>query len=521
MKKLKRFLCMALPIAAMLFASCSKGNDEAAFIPKDAVFVVNVDMGSIWEKGDISNASSLTSVRSMINTLKAGDARTGEWCDRLLADPSSCGIDLSKDVVFFGGANNDDFSYVVTARMKDAEAMKSTLALCEIPMEQDSYKGLQRVVMNDECVMLYNDKRMIMVCGDCEIEEMSAYGAQLFKLGKKESMRSDKHFAEYWGHRADVSLYANYGALMSGYEKLFDENLLFSLSEEDREAIAKASMYVALSFEKGTIDLRMVALGMPEHMTKISNAKFNKDLMACLPENTWAAFTGAFDVEALAEYMNQNAQTKALMAMPIGIESYKGIDILKALGGSMAGSFYGCNDAKQPLFVAAIDTKDDALIRALLNFAGLEGENNIYPVGDMFAIYYTDGLFVFTSDRDALQKIVAGGFENSMQRIAAKAEKGNYMFIDLDMANYSENFFEMLGIGMEERVTYALFAGLFDYIDLQGEGNESLIQIHLKEAKDNSLAALLNNYDAMLGAFLAAGADVVVETAEETVEVAD
>ena len=55
MKTIKRYLTLVLPVlmAAVMMTACSSSkNSEGAFIPKDAYFVADINVGSMWQKGD-------------------------------------------------------------------------------------------------------------------------------------------------------------------------------------------------------------------------------------------------------------------------------------------------------------------------------------------------------------------------------------------------------------------------------------------------------------------------------------
>ena len=129
MKALKHYLRFVLPtllVAAVMMTSCSSGaNKEGAVIPKDALFVATLDLGSVWEKGELKKANDLKIVKEIHKNLKEESPNLDKIVNDILSDPESSGIDFGKNVTLFATQEGRQTYFVVSATMKDNEKFEA------------------------------------------------------------------------------------------------------------------------------------------------------------------------------------------------------------------------------------------------------------------------------------------------------------------------------------------------------------------------------------------------------------
>ncbi len=96
MKSFSR-ITLTVCVAAFLFSSCSKKNEEGKMIPKNAMFVVHLNTKSLKEKltwDDIKQTNWYQT--SYLQILQQKD-----WMKKLLDNPENSGIDLDGGLILF------------------------------------------------------------------------------------------------------------------------------------------------------------------------------------------------------------------------------------------------------------------------------------------------------------------------------------------------------------------------------------------------------------------------------------
>lgn len=494
MKKLMTAVLLLMSIGVML-VSCSKSTDEAAFIPKDALFVCDLNAGSVMEKGDLNDLKQLKFVATLLNYMDSSNAVVGKLYSDALSNPASCGVDINGNVVYFCAQDEGEMVQVVMARLTDVEAFKTIVNRLrdegDVNCEEGRVKDLDYVLFEDEVMALFDENRVLFVIAD-GVEAMQTYGSKYFNLKKKKSMLNNKHFAEYWKNRSDVNCFLSYDNL---FDMIGDSEVETLFSEEQIKELSQMAYCFYLTFDEGSIVLQCNVLGQSKEMQQMADQKFNKDLMPMLPEQTLAATTFAFNADVAADYIAKMKQMKGYMDLPVGVGEYTVRDIIKAFGGSMAVNFYGFkNESTTPLLVVAADVKNTELVEALLSETGMVKNGDIYTMDDI-KLYYKDGIVVYATDEAVLDQIVAGGYDNAVQRIADNAAKGDYVFIDLNMNHYPQELYKRFDYDPTTMAVIAYISQVFDYVDMQGANSSTTVTLHLNDASVNSLKLFVQMFD--------------------------
>jgi len=109
-------LLLSIIAAAILFASCTKKNEEGKMIPSNAMVVVQVNSKSMQEKltwDEVKQSSWFKEINS--------DSSTKAWVKQLLDNPANSGIDFTGSLIFFVSKNpGTDGQLVFEGSVKDA-----------------------------------------------------------------------------------------------------------------------------------------------------------------------------------------------------------------------------------------------------------------------------------------------------------------------------------------------------------------------------------------------------------------
>ena len=514
--KRKLFHLLPLMAATLLFMVSCSSKSEGTFIPKNASFVCHIDVASLWEKGDLANADNLQMVQALHSFLQGVSPEGNKIAEALLKDPASCGIDFRQPLCFFSETAIEDIPgidyFVANAKMQNRNQFDNFLADLEKATGEklkhcdtlgmtalDIDRGMMLAYNGDIIFFIYNTPEMLLNgMEDCEGEVLTSkqYLAKLLNLKKDESMAGNKNFANYLTDRKDISYFMNYGHLMTGTANpVYNIMKQFYGDKEDGKQLENASMCFHGSFENGRIEFTSKTYGIPETLHKIGTQKFNGELLSYLPAQTLAAFTFSVDMNALADFLGSMEEMN--LDEPLGIDDYTVRDLINALGGSMAISFYGFQEGL-PYFAVAIDLNDSQVARDLLNELAVNN-GNVYSF-DFFPmqLVLNDKVAVLTTDPAVIANAQAGGKSNGLMTIADKAKKGNYFYMDLNLEDWPTELLALIGFDNNPIAT-AIFA-MFNRIEGEtiNDNRDGVCNIYLSNDKENSLAYILHEVDKMI-----------------------
>ncbi len=520
MKTMKRYLLRVLPVmvtVAMLMVSCSKGADEGAFIPKNASVIFHINVASLWQKADLANADNLQMMNSLHEAFQVISPKGDQLVEAFLKDPTSCGIDFKKPVCVFSepfteGPINTEYT-VASAKLQSRKDFdKFVVDLEEVVGEKFKHcdtLDMTVIELGENELLAYNNSRLFfienfpqMINGilddpSDEVLTSTQYLAKLLNLKKEESMASNKYFDKYLADSKDISYFMSYGNMLNITITPMNSILMKFYSEKDLKEFEEASVCIYTSFENGRIELTSKTYGIPEVLQKFGSHKFNEELLTYLPAQTLAALTVSADVKDLVEYIDSLEDGELNLDESLGIDDYTIRDLINALGGSMAASFYGMQEGT-PYFTAAIDLNNSDLARNLLNELAVNNGNTysfeIFP--DM-QLVLNDKVAVLSTDPAVIANAQAGGKSNGLMAIADKAKKGNYFYMDLKLANWPTELLALIGIDSMPIVS-SIFA-MFDYIEAETiNDQDGICNIYLSSDKTNSLAYILQEVDKMI-----------------------
>lgn len=515
MKTFRQYLRFALPVVAtvaLLFSSCSSSlKEKEAQVPKNAYFVANVNLGTLWEKGDLKNIENLRTY-SMLQDGLSSLPKLERFVTNLLKDPSSSGIDTGKDILFFVAKNGKSPMVTLTASLKNKKEFSdflsslSDFADFNLSVDNESDDGLVYATLDKDAVAVYNEKSVALVIAtDRESRKgMNEYGASLFEMEESESLFSNSQFKEYWNNRKEIGYYLPLSNIMN------DKDLIpaYAMSEMKREmgdeqfnALKNVTTFCSMAFQNGSIDMHFKTLGLPSNY-KLTGSGIPSSLMRFMPDHTLAALSISVDMPALMKIWESNKEIRQAFNERIEGTSYTVKDLFSLFGGNLVASFYGMDNNGMPLFAVSADVKDNAMVAQLIESfgdAGIQQTGNIYsmPIEGMPSWLYSNGnTIAFTNDGNAANLYAVGGYGNGLGQVASKIQKGNYFYMDLNLHNYPGILLDMIGYRYDPTLEQVL--SILNSLEIISMGdNEGLFRINLNNT-DNSLALIVNLVDQLI-----------------------
>ena len=284
--------CIAVVLAVLTLASCSKGPDYGELIPNDAIAVTALDLGTLWEKGEVGNIEQLSFAKLGLQQLRSDDPQMAAIVDAILKDPRSTGLDLKGDVVvYLGMDDNSDLAGALMAGVQNRKKFEEFLSqLCsnnDLALSTEERKGWHVMTMESEYgirnACIANNKIAVLLFSEDMLDG-------IMELTHSESLASNRNFRQYWKDRSEVSVWMNTGSIMEMAES-FGEDIKGTIGriygEKFWDEIERSGIAANITFDKGVMRTVMTYQGISNKTIKTYIQKFNSDLVDLMPAKTY------------------------------------------------------------------------------------------------------------------------------------------------------------------------------------------------------------------------------------------
>ena len=520
MKTIKQYVRFAMPLiagVAFLFASCSGIKDKEAQVPSNAIFVANMNVGSMWQKAGLNNPDNLQTYTLFRDGLGDAMPELETFLTNLLKDPTTTGIDTDKDLVLFAATKGNS---IMTATAALEASLKSKEAFSDFLNKTGDLLGskltiedgdLSYATLHTNVVMAFNNKSVVIVAG-LQADSLKDYAKHLFELEGNEVMTSNEHYQAYLNDRQDEGFFLPFcnwfgekGFMNDPTIKALMQQSGSQISDDQIAMLTKASCYVVTSFENGAIVSTGKNLGLDEEQKAILGNGIADNLMSFMPSNTLAAFSLSINMPALVKYIesDKNSMEECNKQLADAGISFTVSDLLNAFGGNLVASFYGIGKNNTPLFALAADITNAEPVNSFLAKAGIKGKNNVYTLDKDVILYFDGKTLALTDDAAATKAYAKGGFENPCAVVADKVRKGNYFFLDLKIADYPAAIHNLFGYVPGNNALLDQVLGLFDYLEFATvDATTSTCTLKLTDNSRNALATFVTTVDDAVMALL-------------------
>ena len=515
-----RFMLQLFLVVVVMLSSCSSvtntKKDITSIVPNNTIFVVNVDLGSIWQKGEFDNLKNLDIVKEYRNELKQEDPKVEKLLGEFLNNPLSCGINMKENLVYFATQENDDIIYVFSLLLSsrnDFEKFINSINqisndASNLYFDYDNENDLYYNTSIDGMLFIYNDDRVMSVWSDkfrYSTTLLKNYSIHLLNLKNNDCITQNSSFKEYWENRGDISMFGMYDK--------YDLKLPQSFMN-----LKNMSSYLTCSMEKGSIDVRCNTIGMPENIIGLTNHSFNKNIIKYMPGKTFAAVTLSLNPDKIISLINDIDGNSTTTNEKIGVGNYTTNDLVNAFGGSFVASFYDMLDNEMPAVALAADINNKELIKALIESRGFAKNGDFYSDQQTnMKIYLTNNKIIISTDGALLKTASNGGYNNSLKDIANKAQEGNYAYLYLNLSNYPTEIVNMINkeaytkyyydyntdtyssyVDEEEAHIFYEIMSWFTFAEAQLDSNGLVVKLHTADNNTNSLSFLINRFDRLI-----------------------
>jgi hypothetical protein len=368
-----RFSFLVAFAAILLFASCSKKNKSARYIPKTAAMVMHVNGETINSKLPWNEVKQ----NSLFQELYA-DTSMDAFVKAALDNPESTGIDVKNDLFFFATKDSIGGYTALQGSVKDADKFKSffgNVSKTTAVTEKEGISSLASAKMitswnKDRFIILFdapqmnamNKMNMPMSPMDSLTpqaqpsvpRDLGATAAGIFALKEENSLVNDSRFSDLMNTKGDFHFWMNIGALNVG-----DMNM-GPLSSMNLNKVYDSSAFAATAtFLDGRISVDAKSYAnkeMSDLFKKYSGSGISQDMVKRLPSKDVAfLFAMNFKPQGILEFVKI-----------MGMDGLASMGLAQLHLGFTLDDFIKAN--KGDIVIAVSDVHKDSLGKTDVNF---------------------------------------------------------------------------------------------------------------------------------------------------------
>lgn len=330
---------------SFFIASCSSTPDSLSVIPSETQMVCNVDILAIAQKGHLNEISEFRTVKTVQKEIRRENRRVSGIFEDLIEDPSSTGINFTKDVQIFvlKEAEREMYvgvSFVLNDALKFEEMLEDLMDELGADYDTDEEESFTYMLVDNDAVFGWDKSRALLLVGegskarenlDYEIED-------LFTLEEKDQILSSSDFANFYSNKKDVSLWLS--SSLGEDEREFRE-LENVLNMDLTELILNSH----LSFEDDEIVLTSSVV-LNEDLTEMVQeypilGKVNDELSKYIPQESFTAAACGINPMSIYEIISESREIDGIEDEFRRETNMDLKDMFESIGGSAMFSISG------------------------------------------------------------------------------------------------------------------------------------------------------------------------------------
>jgi hypothetical protein len=311
--KLTFFVC-----AISLLSSCGKNNEAGKMIPKDALFVAQINLKSMNSKlswNDIKQTSWYQKAYS--------DSSIPEWRRKILENPSASGIDFDEGLIFFMAKDSGAEYIAAEGKLKSQKDFEQFNKNSDPSQTVKKEGKINLLILKDKNVVGWDNDHFVYVMnprttssqmykwndsanlqGNNEPVDRSAQLAtvcqNLFNLKSGNSLSKDEHFAALIKESGDIHVWQNTEAIIKSSSSLG----MLGMLKLDAFTKDNFSTYT-VNFDKGKVNVDQKTYASKELtdiVKKYSGSSVNMDMIKNIPsQDIIGLFAFNFKSEGITE----------------------------------------------------------------------------------------------------------------------------------------------------------------------------------------------------------------------------
>ncbi|MEO8963025.1 MAG: DUF4836 family protein [Ginsengibacter sp.] len=311
-------LFIASGVITFLFSSCKKTNEAGRMIPKNALFVAQVNIKSMDSKLSWAELQQTAWYKKAYS-----DSSAAEWRKKILENPSASGIDFDEGLIFFGAKDTTGYYIAAAGKLKninDFEAFNKNFDPSQVVLKTGN---IHLLILKDKNVVGWNDKDFIYVMNpattssqlykwndstgsqygnitDDRSADLAAICKTLFSLKSSASLVENEQFSSLLKEKGDVHVWQNNEEIIKSAPSMG------MLSMIKLDAFTRDNIFTyTIDFNNGKIDISQkiyVSKELSDVLKKYMGNSINKDMIKNIPSTiVFGIFAFNFKPEGFKE----------------------------------------------------------------------------------------------------------------------------------------------------------------------------------------------------------------------------
>lgn len=497
-KLLKRTLLWSVLFMASLIgffscSGCSKQQTNVYMVPDDAAFVMHINLGNIWNKGDFDHINQISYVKYLLQELRDDNPRDAEVVNDLLNDPNTYGFNLKGEFFAFMSKTTGDevcVGYTINDAGKYKNFLKDLCRNTDVVFSSENGYSLA-YTKEHRTAFCWDDNKAYLYSSSSE-RDANSYAQKLMSLQEDNSLAQNADFNTFLQANNDLGLFVNTDLALElagpGELEQYEEYL---------DQLQHTSLCLSLNFENGGIRLPFAILGLENNPgDRFVTDDFNGDLLNYLPQQTLAALSFSFNINSLLRMLEGYEDVDLDESVTDGLSVR---ELIQSFTGNFAASlsdirFDGYNGEDLDITITAVaELNNGSLLKEKMvqsDKARRDGDSYLFE--DETINVGLNGNVIMVTTKPSLLNMLSGGRSgNGVEKIAQKAKKGNYLYLDLDIHNYPSSLTQELGSDIVNLAGGFLKDAEFN---VTGQGRAEIF-IGLQNSDKNSLDFILHYID--------------------------
>ncbi len=295
--------------------SCNSVDKKAALVPRDAMFALHLNTGSLSSKLSWDEVKKTNWFNQISMDQKDSLTRM------LLDDPGNSGMDTKEGFFVFARKENDGTGYFgFSGNVKDAAAFEAFNKKMNDAGGVTNKDDIKTIAFGERGAVNWNDSKFLYliqtnfgrsfkmdsgrhVYQDLTKPDYHEIGRRIFNYKKDSLLSADDRFSDMMKDEGDVHFWSNAESLSTMDNPMMGPLSFLSLDVYFKETVTAAS----LTFDKGKITIHAKTYSnkqMQEFLKKYSGSDINMDLVQRIPsENVIGVFAANYKPEGLREFL--------------------------------------------------------------------------------------------------------------------------------------------------------------------------------------------------------------------------
>ncbi|MFN8288527.1 MAG: DUF4836 family protein [Chitinophagales bacterium] len=534
-----------------------KGSDKhLQLVPKNAVFVGNIDFKSVLTKADMDKVKEMQWFKDLQGKMKeeASDSPKDKKAMEVFEHPFSSGVNIMSDVYFFGAMYGEAFVGAMVFDIKDEDQFKESILKVKPEAKIVNEKDYKAVYDGSEMALAWNGTgAVVATVYDYELRDsLKGFLSSTFARKKEESVLANTFFQEYARSKKDMSVFMNFNEFDKLTSALTRDNPFGGMMYGSMSGYLKGNyVWSNLEFQDNKILFTTVRKTDSDDKDAAKPGDWldpkglsEEHINSLTQKDIYALFAIALNSEKVFAYydkipMISMGKAQIAAAMDMDVKSLE-----KIFGGEFSFALVGFDkpavDSSALAMAEAIKAEDDSEYYGSDNYEDYPAYHNPmddYPV-PVFTFNFSsnnkegvqkllakygitktaDGYYTYPLERNMNTYLIENKFgytvTNSVEvakkmatdgklgpppaRVADLVKgKSSAVFFDMVLDHYPLEIRNSMSKEMGERNynAFATYMQLFKDVTGSGNASNSEVSINLNEGKGNSLYRLLAQAD--------------------------